>query len=333
MEPKIINYIIKFSKKDVRLYLFLILTLLPFIFNICLNMNDFFTLLFVFIITTIYVIYLEETITKEEIIIIQDIPQSLLKSNRCKAVFTIGYCIFHLISLYLLYFFSDTIAENLGFSHRSYNGFWSSVFIFLFFIILSFIDLYSIGSIIDNYWNVKNKQIPHSEEELAKEREIKIISLIGEDFCCIQGILYISKDNNYCVINGNKYETASIINVDYEKKYYTQKETETIRVQDGNSYQIKTNTGSLIKRAAIGGAIAGVPGALLGASTADKDIVKNPSYSYKSSTKQTDIILFSIIVKIKKNIIVTEKIFCGKDVTRYNKVFEILSTFAENNNK
>lgn len=160
-------------------------------------------------------------------------------------------------------------------------------------------------------------------EEAKKLRKQNMIqnetAEYGEGYTVVsrEHSLFLNKNTHKIFILGKEYDFKDIIGISINSIRMTTPYNATSTV--------RTNTGSLIGRAALGHMVAGNLGTIIGASTATKTIETNPS-GYK------DVFDYSVIINVNNldNPIVT--IHTGFDSELTNQIYSTLNVIVNMNN-
>ena len=229
-----------------------------------------------------------------------------------------------ILDFYPLFAMSETIMYGIFSINDTYEG--GLIVFFLVLMVTTINVIYLFGIVVDNnlipkYENFKKTGLTPTEE-LEKENLIGKLKAdtekYGEGFIVIESNpkLYINENLQKVFIHGNAYYFKDILS------FSIQDNAETI--YSGSTATAKTNTGSMLGRAAVGGLIAGNVGAVIGATTASKTI--NNSGSISSVLHNYTV---AVTVNDLKSPLITFRI--GSDQDLLNRISSVLTIIVNRN--
>lgn len=243
------------------------------------------------------------------------------------------YVIIALLDLYPLFSMSRTIMEAFwenGVYMKTYEG---GLFVFILTLLMLLINMVAIVEApkITNIFEIKNKfqktgltpdeQSERDRRVAAKRREDKLAEekeKYGEGHQVIDRDLklYINENLQKIYMKGEEYNFSDILSFSVQDNAQT--------IYSSSTSTAKTNNGSMLKRAAVGGLVAGNIGAVIGGATASKTIETSGSISYIVHS-------YSIVVTVNciNSPMVTLKI--GEDQNLMNQVRSILTVIINRN--
>ena len=154
------------------------------------------------------------------------------------------------------------------------------------------------------------------QEKKYRERQKELIEKFGEGFLSLGYNLYVNERTKKIYIGSNSYNFSDIL--DYSVK------DNAVTIHSASKSKEKTNTGSMIGRAVVGGVLMGNLGALIGGATASKTIQQADSQSTVSHD-------YSVIITVNNLSSPLEIIRLGKDEMSLNKIVATLTIVLNNN--
>ncbi len=272
---------------------------------------------------------LEESDYIIEKITVRQLKQVLKKEKCFKYGSIIVAIIISILDLYPLFAMNKSFMIMMG-GWRVYEGgilvylmsVSASIINIIYSIRLDYTDLFKIN---DNFIKTgmtpsqilkKERQNKQNAEKQRIESEKK---KYGEDYNIIsrEHKIYVNEKEKKIFLIGKEYNFKDIIN------FTVQDKSQTINI--GPTYTSKTNTGSMLGRAAIGGALLGNVGAVIGGASASKTIQASNSYSYEEHN-------YSIIITVDSINKPTIIINIGDNNKLMNKIQSLLTVIIKRNN-
>ena len=313
--------------------LFIPLLLLPFlgIFLCFLGWWMFFSCLLCYTLQLVICGFLFEIDSDENIAIpVNQIASYVKKEKNWIILYRVFMTIVAILDLYPFFAMSETIMYGLFSTYGTYEG---GILVTLLVLLITVLNLFFIYSVTDfynlipKYENFKKTGLTPTEES-EKEKQIEAqkkeaqlkadTEKYGEGFIFIGSNpkLYINESLQKVFIHGNAYNFKDILS------FSIQDNAETI--YSGSTATAKTNTGSMLGRAAVGGLIAGNVGAVIGATTASKTI--NNSGSISSVLHNYTV---AVTINDLKSPLITFRI--GSDQDLLNRISSVLTIIVNRN--
>lgn len=278
--------------------------------------------------------YLTMETKKESITINADEIESYAnKEKKMISLFRGLYAIIAILNLYPLFSMSRTIMEAFWEKDIYMKTYEGGLLVFILTLLMLLIN---IGAIVmapqtTNIFEIKNNfqktgLTPDEQSEkdkmvAAKRREDKLAEekeKYGEGHKVIdRGLkLYINEDLQKIFMKGKEYNFSDILSFSVQDNAQT--------IYSGSTSTARTNNGSMLGRAAVGGLVAGNVGAVIGGATASKTIETSGSISSIMHN-------YSIVVTVNSlsSPMVTLKI--GEDQNLMNQVRSILTVIINRN--
>lgn len=279
---------------------------------------------------------------------IQLIPWSFLVTNPHKSVVTIeadeinkyaarekkviytyiGLFVFiAILDLFPFYAMSETLMKFLfsyKFYERTYEGGFLVLLLVIFMLIINAVavttlwqEATDIFTIRDNYAKTGLTPTEQVEKDKQKEKEIlrKEKERYGEGYRVIDRDLklYINENLKKIFIKGNKYNFSDILAFSVQDNEFT--------ISSGSISVAKTNIGSMLGRAAVGGLVAGSIGAVIGGATASRKIEN-------TDTRSSIIHNYSVVITVNSLSSPMITLEIGQDQKLMNRVSSILTVIV-----
>lgn len=170
----------------------------------------------------------------------------------------------------------------------------------------------------EKMWQFRYKDIVNRQKEILGEEYIINEEFYGDSFRKIENSFIVFEDSSTLFIENRPYSFKDIISFDVFDN--------SEKVYSGNSITTtKTNTGSMIGRAVVGGALFGGAGAIIGGATAKKK--SNSTISQSSYTAHK----YEIIITVNSLSMPLLKLEIGGNKEAMQQISSILSIIVERN--
>ena len=170
----------------------------------------------------------------------------------------------------------------------------------------------------EKMWQFRYKDIVNRQKEILGEEYIINEEFYGDSFRKIENSFIVFEDSSTLFIENRPYSFKDIISFDVFDN--------SEKVYSGNSITTtKTNTGSMIGRAVVGGALFGGAGAIIGGATAKKE--SNSTISQFSYTAHK----YEIIITVNSLSMPLLKLEIGGNKEAMQQISSILSIIVERN--
>lgn len=153
------------------------------------------------------------------------------------------------------------------------------------------------------------KQWEERKKENKKNR-------FGEGFIELGGNVVINDKTKKIFINSKEYGFNDILGYSVQDN--------SVTIHSGSTSTAKTDTGSMIGRAAVGGILLGGAGAVIGGATAKRDI-------YNSGSSSSVLHDYSVIITVNNITHPNEIVKLGNDGETLNKITSTLTVILHNN--
>jgi hypothetical protein len=152
--------------------------------------------------------------------------------------------------------------------------------------------------------------------QVEKKKQEQKQNAFGEGFIEIGRDVVINDKTKKIFINSHEYNFDDILEFSVQDN--------SVTIHTGSTSTAKTNTGSMIGRAAVGGVLFGGAGAVIGGATAKRDIYNSGS----SSSVYHD---YSVIITVNNITHPNETVKLGGDEETLNKITSTLTVILHNN--
>jgi hypothetical protein len=152
-------------------------------------------------------------------------------------------------------------------------------------------------------------------KKIEEEKNEKKKSKFGEEFIELGHDVVINDKTNKIFINSHEYNFDDILDFSVQDN--------SVTIHTGSTSTAKTNTRSMIGRAAVGGVLFGGTGAVIGGATAKRDIYNSGS----SSSVNHD---YSVIITVNNITHPNETVKLGDDEEILNKITSTLTVILHN---
>ena len=164
---------------------------------------------------------------------------------------------------------------------------------------------------------LKIAQYEHDRKELAAEMGEPDKTIAIKDYD-LNAEIRVYASQKKVVILGTEYDFSAILQCQFTDNARVEK-GETTRVSDGTT---KTNTGSMIGRAVVGGAIAGGAGALIGGSTASKGTTMTSVVKQGADVTKHD---YTVWIYVKDIVNPMIQMHIGRDGAKVNEIVALMN--------
>lgn len=173
--------------------------------------------------------------------------------------------------------------------------------------------------VLEEKWQRFRKTLEQERQAKKQEKEQKKKQkeeTFGVGFIEIGHGVVINDKTNKIFINSHEYNFDDILDFSVQDN--------SVTIHTGSTSTAKTNTGSMIGRAAVGGVLLGGAGAVIGGATAKRDIYNSGS----SSSVYHD---YSVIITVNNITSPNEIVKVGNDGETLNKITSTLTVILHNN--
>lgn len=169
--------------------------------------------------------------------------------------------------------------------------------------------------VLEEKWQRFRKTVEQERQAKKQEKKQKE-EVFGVGFIELGHGVVINDKANKIFINSHEYNFNDILE-------FLVKDN-SVTIHSGSTSTAKTNTGSMIGRAAVGGILLGGAGAVIGGATAKRDIYNSGG----SSTVHHD---YSVIITVNNITHPNETVKLGGDEETLNKITSTLTVILHNN--
>lgn len=159
----------------------------------------------------------------------------------------------------------------------------------------------------------QEKQAKKQEKEQEKKQKEEAF---GVGFIELGHGVVINDKTNKIFINSHEYNFDDILEFSVQDN--------SVTIHTGSTSTAKTNTGSMIGRAAVGGVLLGGAGAVIGGATAKREI-------YNSGSSSSVFHDYSVIITVNNITHPNETVILGDDMETLNRITSTLTVILYNN--